>query len=104
MLCCVFQPLYSDGVTVTPDAPLSDGITSASLTDTNVTFTMSQFVDPSVSSVTVAGDVISRQEWTLQVHDSGHSPEQLHHWQLMSSEDIVCRVTKNSTRQVKESP
>ena len=96
------QPLYSDGVTITPDAPVSDGLTAASLTDANVTFTWSQFVDPSISLVTAAADVTSRLEWTLQVHPgSGHRPEHLYNWQLVDRDNVVCSETKHSTKHVR---
>ncbi|KAK2158684.1 hypothetical protein NP493_1763g00001 [Ridgeia piscesae] len=65
------QPLFSDGVTVTPDAPVSNGFTSVSLTDTNLTFTWHQFVDPSIPSSASPGAVISRQEWTLLAEMGG---------------------------------
>ncbi|KAI0232203.1 hypothetical protein LSAT2_017453, partial [Lamellibrachia satsuma] len=91
-----FLPLYSDGVTITPDAPVSSGLTSASLTEAYITFIWSHFVDPSASLLTAATDVISRREWSLQVqHGSGHSPDHLYNWQLMAREDVICQKTKN---------
>ncbi|KAK2161993.1 hypothetical protein NP493_1549g00025 [Ridgeia piscesae] len=85
-----FLPLYSDGVTVTPDAPVSNGFTSVSLTDTNLTFTWHQFVDPSIPSSASPGAAISRHEWTLLANmDEGHTGY-LYPWRLITRDDADC--------------
>ena len=59
-------------------------------------------MDPSIPLLKAAGDVISRREWSLQVqHGSGHSPDHLYNWQLMGSEDVICRKTKNPANHVR---
>ncbi|KAI0242789.1 hypothetical protein LSAT2_011095 [Lamellibrachia satsuma] len=71
-----FLPLYSDGVTITPDAPLSRGINSASLNGTNLTFSWSPFADPSIKSPSVS--TTCRHEWTLLIeHRKAQSREHL---------------------------
>ena len=93
------QPVYSDGVTITPDAPRSTGIISASLTDTNLTFTWSKFTDPYIGSLTAT--VVSRHEWTLIVsHGEGYSPEHIYNWRLLTDVDMNCNQTTNSTNDV----
>ena len=59
-------------------------------------------MDPSISLLTAAADVISRREWSLQVqHGSEHSPDHLYNWQLIAREDVICRKTKNPANHVR---
>ena len=94
-----FQPIYSDGVTVIPDAPMSEGFTSSSLTDANLTFAWSRFKDPSIESPTAATQVVNRHEWTLLVKHTGtHSPEHLYPWKLLSEAELQCVDTVSKAR------
>ena len=103
------QPLYSDGVTVTPDAPVSDGLVSASVTDSSLTFSWDQFIDPSIvkrdiGSTVVrleAAAVVSRHEWTLLVDNGqGRGQEHLYTWTLVKAGDIDCTTTAGGNNSV----
>ena len=92
------QPLHSDGVTITPDAPVSSGFTAVTMDDTKITFSWAQFVDPSVKPMTA--DVISRHEWTLMVkHPDRHSTEQLYPWRKITG--INCVTSESSNNKVR---
>ena len=95
--CSSLQPVYSNGVTITPDAPRSTGITSTSLTDTHLTFTWSRFTDPSISARSATAISRGRHEWTLLVdHGDDQSPEHLFPWRLMEVVDIHCNQTSST--------
>ncbi|KAK2183533.1 hypothetical protein NP493_308g03123 [Ridgeia piscesae] len=90
-----FLPLHSDGVTITPDAPVSSGFTAVTMDDTKITFSWAQFVDPSVKPMTA--DVISRHEWTLMVkHPDRHSTEQLYPWRKITGINCVTSESSNN--------
>ena len=104
-----FQPLYSDGVTITPDAPVSDGVVSASVTDTSLTFSWDQFIDPNIvkrdigSTLTriEAAAVVSRHEWTLLVENGqGRGQEHLYPWTVVKDGDIDCKTTAGGNNSV----
>ena len=104
------QPLYSDGVTITPDAPVSDGLVSAAVTDSSLTFSWDQFIDPHIverdigSSVVrlEAAAVVSRHEWTLLVENGqGRGQEHLYAWTVVKDGDIHCTTTAGGNNSVR---
>ena len=80
-----FQPVFSDGLLITPSSPRSGKILHSEIHNKTLSFSWERFADPFLPD---SSDIIEKYEWTIIISHGVDNTEQLFNWMNVSWDEI----------------